>query len=74
MQVKLNNIESIISKALIDNEISHGNFTTIINDEKNYRQLKESIRMMKSQRSDSEKNNLIEEGKGISIDKIINYK
>ena len=74
MQVKLNNIESIISKALIDNEISHENFTTIINDEKNYRELKESIRMMKSQRSDSEKNNLIEEGKRISIDKIINYK
>ena len=74
MQVKLNNIESIISKALIDNEISHENFTTIIKDEKNYRELKESIRMMKSQRSDSEKSNLIEEGKRISIDKIINYK
>ena len=29
---------------------------------KKYRELKESIRMMNSQRSDTEKNNLIEEG------------
>ena len=35
---------------------------TIIN-EKKYRELKESIRMMNSQRSDVEKINLIEEGK-----------
>ena len=28
---------------------------TIINEEKNYRELKESIRMMNSQRSDTEK-------------------
>ena len=36
---------------------------TIINEGKKYRELKESIRMMNSQRSDIEKNNLIEEGK-----------
>ena len=35
---------------------------TIINEKKN-RKLKESIRMMNSQRSDTEKNNLITEGK-----------
>ena len=44
---------------------------TIINEEKKYRELKESIRMMNSQRSDTEKNNLIEEGKKISINKVI---
>ena len=33
---KLNSIESEISKALIDNEISHEDFETIINDEKKY--------------------------------------
>ena len=60
---KLNSIESKISKALMDNEISHEDFETIINEEKKYRELKESIRMMNSQRSDSEKINLIEEGK-----------
>ena len=49
---KLNSIENIISKALIDNKISHEQLTTIINEAKNYRNLKESIKMMKSQRSD----------------------
>ena len=60
---KLNSIESKISEALINNEISHEDFMTIINEEKKYRELKESIRMMNSQRSDVEKNILIEEGK-----------
>ena len=32
---KLNSVESKISKALIDNEISHEDFMTIINKEKN---------------------------------------
>ena len=50
---KLNSAESKISKALI---ISHEDFIIIINEERKYRELKESIRMMKSQRSDSEKN------------------
>ena len=39
---KLNSIESKISEALINN-ISHENFTTIINEEKKYRELNESI-------------------------------
>ena len=60
---KLNSIESKISEALINNEISHEDFMTIINEEKKYRELKESIRMMNSQRSDVEKISLIEEGK-----------
>ena len=60
---KLNSIESKISEALINNEISHEDFMTILNEEKKYRELKESIRMMNSQRSDVEKINLIEEGK-----------
>ena len=68
---KLNSIESKISKALMDNEISHEDFETIINEEKKYRELKESIRMMNSQRSDIEKINLIEEGKKIGINEVI---
>ena len=32
---KLNSVESKMSKALIDNEISHEDFMTIINKEKN---------------------------------------
>ena len=68
---KLNRIESKISKAVVNDEISHGDFIIITNEERNYRELKERIRMMKSQRSDSEKINLIEEGKNIGIDKVI---
>ena len=60
---KLNSIKNKISKALMDNEISHEDFKTIIYEEKKYHELKESIRMMNSHRSDSEKVNLIEEGK-----------
>ena len=52
---KLNSIESKISKALMDNEISHEDFETIINEVKKYRELKEIIRMMNSERSDAEK-------------------
>ena len=46
---KLNSIESKISEALLNNKISHEDFMTIINEERNYRDLKESIRMMKGQ-------------------------
>ena len=60
---KLNSIESKISEALINNEISHEDFMTIINEEKKYWELKESIRMMNSQRSDTVKVNMMEEGK-----------
>ena len=60
---KLNSIESKLSEALINNEIDHEDFMRIINEERNHRELKESIRIMNSQRSNAEKKNLIEEGK-----------
>ena len=63
---KLNSIESKISEALIKNEISHEDLMTIIN-------ALESIRMMNSQRSDTEKINLIEEDKKIGIDEVMKY-
>ena len=50
---KLNSMESKISEALINNQISHEDFITIINEEKKDWEL----------RSDVEKINLIEEGK-----------
>ena len=52
---KLNSIESKISEALINSEITHEGFMIIINEEKKYRELKESIRMMNSHKSDREK-------------------
>ena len=60
---KLNSIECKISEASINSEISHEDFMTITSKEKKYRELKDSIRMMNSQRSDVEKINQIEEGK-----------
>ena len=59
---KLNSIESKTSEALIKNEISHEDFMTIINEERNYRELKESIRMMKGQ-----------EDKKVDVDYVIKY-
>ena len=46
---KLNSIESKISEALMNNQISHEDFMTIINEERNYRELKQSIRTIKGQ-------------------------
>ena len=68
---KLNSIEIKISEALINNEISHEDFTTILNEENKYQELKESIRMMNSQRSDVKKISLIKEAKKIGINEVI---
>ena len=38
---------------------------------KKYQELKESIRMVNSHRSDTEKNSLIEEGKKVDINEVI---
>ena len=40
---KLNSIENKISKALMDNEISHEDFETIINEEKNIENWKKAL-------------------------------
>ena len=68
---KLNSIKSKISEAMINNEISHGNFMTTLNEEKKYRELKEGIRTMNGQRSDVEKISRIEESKKIGINEVI---
>ena len=56
---KLNSVESKISEALINSEISHEDFLTIINEERNYREVKEHIRMMKSQKDKKPDTDLI---------------
>ena len=68
---KLNSIESEMSEALINNEISREDFMTILNEGKKYRELKESVRMMNSQRRDAEKVSLIKKGKKIGINEVI---
>ena len=46
---KLNSMERKLYEALINNKISHEDFMTTINKERDYRELKEAIRMMNSQ-------------------------
>ena len=45
---KLNSIETLMSQALIDLDISHEEFKTIANEKEKYEQMKESIRNTKS--------------------------
>ena len=45
---KLNNIQTLISQALIDLEIIHEEFKTIVNEKEKHEKMKENIRMMKS--------------------------
>ena len=45
---KLNSIETLMSQALIDLEISHEEFKTIVNEKEKYEQMKERIRNTKS--------------------------
>ena len=45
---ELNIIETLVSQALIDLEISHKEYKTITNEKENYEKLKKSIRMEKS--------------------------
>ena len=61
---KLDSIETLISQALIDLEISHEEFKTIINEEENYRRLKGSTRMMKSDDELSENSKNIRKNNG----------
>ena len=41
---KLNSIESLISQALIDMEISHEEFTTILKEKDKYEKMEENVR------------------------------
>ena len=56
---------------MINNEICQEEFTFILNEQTKYQELKESIRVMNSQRSDAEKVSLIEDSKKIGINKVI---
>ena len=60
---KLNSIETLISQALIDLEISHAEFKTIIKEKERYEKMKESIRMMESSNELGENNRSIRENR-----------
>ena len=60
-----------MSKALKVDKNNHEDFATIINEKRNSRELKGSIRMMKSQRRDIERDKLIKDDILLGTDKII---
>ena len=43
-KTKLNSIETLISKAIIDMEISHKEFIAILNEKNKYEKIKENVR------------------------------
>ena len=47
-KIKLNSIETLMSQALIDLDISHKEFKTIVNEKEKYERMKESIWNIKS--------------------------
>ena len=51
---KLNSIESLMSQTLIDLDISHEEFKTLVNEKEKYDQMKESIRNKKDKEDFSE--------------------
>ena len=59
---KLNGIETLICQALIDLEIIHKEFKTIVNEKEKYEQMKENIRNIKS---NDEKDELSENSRNI---------
>ena len=61
---KLNSIETLMSQALIDIDISHEEFKTIVNEKQKYEQMKESIRSTKSRDEFGENSRDIREKNG----------
>ena len=68
---KLNTIEKT-SKGLIEFEVSHDEFTLVINEDQNYFRLKESIRPKEDCLGDIDRDRLTEHSKRIRINKILN--
>ena len=61
---KLNSIETLMSQAIIDLDISHEEFKTIVNEKEKYEQMKESIRYTKSRDELSENSRDIRKNSG----------
>ena len=58
---KIDSIETLMSQALIDLDISHEKFRTIVNEKEKYEQMKESLRNTKSRNELSENSRYIRE-------------
>ena len=53
---KLNSIETLISKVLIDMEISHEEFITILKEKDKYDQMKENVRNVNEELEEKQEN------------------
>ena len=60
---KLNSLETLISQALIDLEISHEEFKAIVKEKEKYEKMKQSIRMKKSSDKLGENNRSMRENR-----------
>ena len=56
---KVNSIETLMSQALIDLDVRHEKFKTIVNDKVKYEQMKESIKNIKSRDELSENSRMV---------------
>ena len=61
---KLNSIETLMSPALIDLEISHEELKTIVNEKEKYDQIKENIKNTKSRDELNENSKMIKKNSG----------
>ena len=61
---KLNSIETLMSQALIDLDISHEELKTVVNEKEKYEQMKESITNTNSRDELSENSRNIKENSG----------
>ena len=53
---KLNSIENLVSRALIDMEISHEEFITILKEKNKYEKMKENVRSVSEKLEKKQKN------------------
>ena len=53
---KLNNIEALLSKALIDIEISHEGYITILKEKDKYEKMKENVRNVSEKLEEKQEN------------------
>ena len=55
-KTKLNSIEALVSQALIDMEISHKEFITILKEKDKYEKMKENVRNASEKLEEKQKN------------------
>ena len=53
---KLNNIESLVFQALIDMEVSHEEFITILKEKDKYEKMKENVRNLSEKLEEKQEN------------------